>query len=224
MKLKSFSVLLIILAILVLVFSGIYYLWQSRNAVSFLNQAGNNSSSSQTEVKQAVEKVGKLILLPTETPVMAKVTDPAKLSGQVFFKHASAGDIILMYKGAKEAILYDPVKNLIINVAPLNLEEPTPTPVIITTHSNARVVIYYNPNGQGYDANLENQLAKEKHINILRRVKANQDYSQMQVVVLNKSFAGQASKLANDLKVSLSTQVPSGASSQTADILIIAGQ
>lgn len=77
--------------------------------------------SSQTRVDTVVARVGKIIRLPTgETPVVAVVSDPSKLTNQPFFAKAKAGDQVLMYPVAKEAFLYDPVANRILEVAPID--------------------------------------------------------------------------------------------------------
>lgn len=77
--------------------------------------------ATQKEVDLYVGLVGKLMLLPAdEVPLIATVADPAKLQGQAFFENAKKGDKVLLYNVARKAILYDPVANKIINVAPLS--------------------------------------------------------------------------------------------------------
>jgi hypothetical protein len=70
--------------------------------------------------RQLVDKVGQLIVLPTdEQPTIATVSDLDKLKGQPFFAHAELGDKVFIYSGAKKAILYRPSTNKIIELAPL---------------------------------------------------------------------------------------------------------
>lgn len=72
-----------------------------------------------------VERVGKLILLPTdEEPQIIPIADALKLKDQPFFKNARDGNILLIYSKNKKAILYDPQVNQIINVAPLSDPQP----------------------------------------------------------------------------------------------------
>ncbi|HUO75399.1 MAG TPA: hypothetical protein VMU12_00565 [Candidatus Paceibacterota bacterium] len=82
------------------------------------------------EVSRLVAAVGKLYALPTgETPVVATVTDMSKLAGQPFFKNAKVGDKVLIYNTAQIGILYDPVANILVEVAPLSLgAKPSVTP------------------------------------------------------------------------------------------------
>ncbi len=80
------------------------------------------NAASQAEVTSLVKKVGKLIVLPIdETPTVATVSDPAALKDQAFFAEAKKGDKVLIYSNAKKAVLYDPVANKVITIAPLNV-------------------------------------------------------------------------------------------------------
>lgn len=77
---------------------------------------------AQEELSEIVEKVGRLIVLPEgETPTLATVSDPEKLRDQTFFARAKTGDKVLIFTNSKKAILYDPIANKIVEVAPVNL-------------------------------------------------------------------------------------------------------
>lgn len=79
----------------------------------------------QDELNGLVKKVGGLIVLPdNEQPTVATVTNLEKLKSQPFFNKAKVGDKVLIYTNAKKAILYDPVNNKIVEVAPLNIGAP----------------------------------------------------------------------------------------------------
>ena len=93
------------------VFYGILFAYQK-----FTATPASDSSVQQSE--QVVDKVSKLMLLPSETPTIA-VSDLSKLQGQAFFANAHQGDIVLLYATAKEAILYSPSLNKIVQVAPI---------------------------------------------------------------------------------------------------------
>jgi hypothetical protein len=49
--------------------------------------------------------------------------NPENLKGQSFFADAKVGDKVLIYKNAKKAILYDPIADKIITIAPLIVGE-----------------------------------------------------------------------------------------------------
>jgi|CXWL01.1.fsa_nt_gi hypothetical protein len=77
---------------------------------------------NQQKIEAVVAKVEKLIDLPTgELPTLATVTDTAQLSGQPFFANAEVGDQVLLYTTAQKAYLYSPSKNVIVEVASLNI-------------------------------------------------------------------------------------------------------
>jgi hypothetical protein len=81
------------------------------------------SPAEAAQLEGVIAQVGKLMLLPeNEQPAIATVTDLNPLSGQAFFANASIGDVVLMYKGARKAILYSPQKNKIIEVAPITTD------------------------------------------------------------------------------------------------------
>lgn len=81
----------------------------------------NPNLQSQKELDQIVKKVGRLVILPeNETPTLATVSDPDKLKDQPFFANAKTGFKVLFYTQAKKAILYDPDKDRVVEIAPIN--------------------------------------------------------------------------------------------------------
>ena len=83
-----------------------------------------DEKKAQSEAKSLYEKVDKHFVLPKdELPTVATVTEPEKLQGQSFFAKAKKGDKVLIFTNAKEAILYDPVLDKVIAVAPLNIDD-----------------------------------------------------------------------------------------------------
>ena len=72
------------------------------------------------------------MILPTdETPAIFIVQDPNQLmSQQPFFKGAQKNDRLMVYQKSGKAILYSPVRNMIVNVGPVTFDQPpvaTPT-------------------------------------------------------------------------------------------------
>lgn len=83
-------------------------------------QQTDPTAQVREENKQLVDKVGKLLVLPSdEEPTIATVSDLTKLKNQAFFAKAQFGDKVLIYNRAKKAILYRPSNNQIIELAPL---------------------------------------------------------------------------------------------------------
>ena len=91
----------IVLFILAVSAAGYFYFkYQSVQKKSF---------SANQEVQDVLAAVAKLMILPDgETPTVASVTDADKLKDQPFFTSAQNGDKVLIYSGAKKAILYRP--------------------------------------------------------------------------------------------------------------------
>ena len=124
-NLKSSAVLgILVILLLVAIGAGSYFYLQ------FAELSKNPQKTAQQEVQELVSKVSKLIVLPEgETPTIATVSDPEKLKEQPFFANAKNGDKVLIYTNAKKAILYDPVNNKIVEVAPVNIgETAAPSP------------------------------------------------------------------------------------------------
>lgn len=114
--LKKYLPLILVLLVIVLGLTSAY----------FYKKSTSKEDAAQAEVKSLVQKVGKIAVLPTdETPTVATVSDPEALKGQVFFVDAKKGDKVLIYSNAKKAILFDPVQNKIINIAPLSVGTTT---------------------------------------------------------------------------------------------------
>jgi septation ring formation regulator EzrA len=128
-NLKRSAVLGILVILLLVAIGAASYFY-----LQFAELKKNPQKIAQQEVQELVSKVSKLIVLPEgEIPTVATVTDPEKLKDQPFFAKTKKGDKILIYTNAKKAILYDPVANKIVEVAPLNIggtttPSPSPTP------------------------------------------------------------------------------------------------
>jgi hypothetical protein len=120
---KPKTILLILAAVfLVLIILACFAFWRLQALKKDPRLKETSAKTAQEETKALINKIGQLLVLPEgEEPVIATVTDPEQLKDQVFFTKAKRGDKVLIYTNAKKAILYDPVANKILEVAPLNL-------------------------------------------------------------------------------------------------------
>lgn len=110
---------ILVLAVITVLF---YFRTQAQN----VSGTPPSQKAAQEEVKKLVSEVGKLIDLPQgEDPTVATVTDVTKLQAQPFFQKAKNGDKVLIYSGAKKAILYDPAAKKVIDIAPINVGSPS---------------------------------------------------------------------------------------------------
>lgn len=114
----------------------IYFYRQYQQAQMRINDP---TGAARQDALNTVAAVGKLMVLPTdEDPTVAMITDITKLKDQPFFAHAENGDKVLIYTKNKKAILYRPSTNKIIDVAPVNIGNttPTPSPAVTTAPSS----------------------------------------------------------------------------------------
>jgi len=118
--------LVAIVAFVVLVAGGGYYYVKYHDSQKRVAQLSNPQTAAKAQVSDAVAIIGRIVDLPAnETPTLATVTDPSKLTGQPFFANTKTGDQVLIYTQAKEAILYRPSTNKIIQIAPVNIGSST---------------------------------------------------------------------------------------------------
>ena len=113
---KVFLALFVLLVVAIVAAGYFYFEWSKLK--------NDPVAVTAKENELLIEEVGRLILLPQETPTIATVTDPSKLSDQAFFINAQVGYKVLVY--SKKAILYDPVLHKIIEVGPVSVtNEPS---------------------------------------------------------------------------------------------------
>ena len=120
----------LIIAVVLLIVAAVpsYYFYNKYNKAV---QSTTPSATNNSDTVKLIEAVGKLIQLPNENPTVATVSDITKLKDQPFFANAQNGDKVLIFTQSKEAILYRPSTNKIINVAPVNLGvSPTVAPTV----------------------------------------------------------------------------------------------
>lgn len=87
-----------------------------------IKRLSNPQVVAQQEKQALIVKVGQLTDLPKdETPTIATVSDVSKLKDQAFFASAQNGDKVLIYSQAKQAILYRPSTNKVIQISNVNL-------------------------------------------------------------------------------------------------------
>ncbi len=91
-----------------------------------LNQVngGGNEEENKAAAKAIVERVRKLINIPTDIePTVATIVDVEKLREKnAFYAKAENGDNLIITKD--RAILYSPTKNVIIDVVPVQIQAP----------------------------------------------------------------------------------------------------
>ena len=129
---KKLLFYIFILTISLLAISGsigtLYYYFRFSEAQKQLKQI---NVQTEEDVRNLVGRIGRLMQLPShELPTVMTVTDSDRLKNVNFFTNALVGHKLLIYEKAHKAILFDPLQNVIIEVAPYNV--PTVTPEIAT--------------------------------------------------------------------------------------------
>ena len=109
--------IIFVVLLLVLATSTSIYFYKQSKANPEMNTQG------QSEVATILKALGQLIVLPKdEIPRMTTIDDLEKLKDQPFFTNAKKGDKFLIFDASKKAILFDPVANKIVEMAPINSE------------------------------------------------------------------------------------------------------
>jgi nitrogen regulatory protein PII-like uncharacterized protein len=95
----------------------------------YFKKYDNLKNSTPDKIQQAqtdeyIKAVGKLYSLPkNEKPDVATVKDKEALKKQYpFFDQAENGDVVLIYKDAKLAILYRPSTKQLVKVGPVHID------------------------------------------------------------------------------------------------------
>lgn len=86
-------------------------------------QTGNNPEGI-AQAKAIIDKVREHIEIPSDVePTVATIVDVEALrKGNEFYKNAKNGDHLIVTP--TRAILYDPVKDIVLDVVPVQLEAP----------------------------------------------------------------------------------------------------
>lgn len=221
----------IILLILIAATPSYYFYSQNQKAQKRLQ---NPETFAKEESQALVKRVGLLIDLPTEEePTIATISDKEKLKDQPFFTKAKNGDKVIIYTNARKAILYDPIANKIIDVAPVNigpnnLSSPSATIGNITPSPSSQSFKLFLLNGTAttgltkkYEEALKGILPQAVVVD--RDNAKKQDYQKTILVDLSGTKREESKQLATMLGIDVGN-LPSGETKpEGADFLIIVG-
>ena len=178
--------------------------------------------AAKEDVKQLIEKIGKLIVVPKdETPTVATVTDAEKLKSSPFFTNAQKGDRVLIYTTAKKAILYRPVENKIIEVGPISIGTPSAS----LASESVNIVLYNGTSVTGLTKKYEAELKTlVKGAVIVDRDNAtNRELEKTIIVDLKKDKAAKVAELAQSLGIQVAEMPKDEVTPKSGDFLIIVG-
>lgn len=228
--LKMVKALVLVAMLVGLVGLGYLY-YQTRIELQFLASPDGQDELARREVGQVVAALGKLAILPEEEPVIATITDYEALASQsAFYTNSLNGDKLVVYPQAKQAFIFSPSRNKIVNVGPLLIEDaPLGENSQGTTEQvSAQKVSVEVRNGSGVAGkatSLSQQLSSTYElVSVTAVVDAATDTYQGITVVDNSKgkFAALAQSLAKELNGKVST-LPTTESSSLAELIILVG-
>lgn len=216
-----FSVIGIILVSLI-GFGVVRFISLQQEVQKLKNSPQAAQEAAKEDVKQLIEKIGKLIAVPKdETPTVATVNDTEKLKSSPFFTNAKKGDRVLIYTTAKKAILYRPTENKIIEVGPISIGTPSgslaPTPV--------NIVLYNGTTVTGLTKKYETEIKTVVTGGVIvdRDNAVNRELEKTIIIDLKKDKKTQVTQLATSLGIQVS-EMPEGEKvPKSGDFLIIVG-
>lgn len=221
---SKYLIPVVVIIVLTILVGGGYYFYQTQKEQTQIN----SQVDAKEETKNLIAKVGSLIELPTgEDPTVATVTDTTKLQEQSFFQKAKNGDKVLIYTGAKKAILYDPIANKIIDVAPINIGSVSAaTSSDSSQQTEAKTVLLNGTKTVGLTTRIEPQIKKVSElIKVVKKDNAQSlGYEKTLIVMINSSAKELADSLANSLKATVSSLPAGEIKPEDADLLIILGK
>jgi hypothetical protein len=115
-----------VIVIVVLTIATSFFAYRYFTTVQKLNALTSGSLTlNKQDIAKLVAKVNKLIILPTdEVPTLATITNVEALAKeQPFYKNAHDGDRLLVYTKAQKAIIFDPNRNVLVNVGPVYVSD-----------------------------------------------------------------------------------------------------
>lgn len=202
----------------------------------------DDAERAQKELAKAVEAVSKHMILPEgDEPVLATVTDAETLTKQqAFFAGSQNGDQLLLFPRNLKAIIYSPSREKIINVGPIeqspavteNDQAPNSKSQINSNvqNSNAEntltVEVRNGTDRAGYAATIAEQIAGNAGYTVVSVADTRKKGYDKTIVVARTDDENKKPKVqavANTFGVSSVTELPSGETDTTADVLIILG-
>jgi len=224
-KYARLSKVLFIILILVLIAltAAIYSQRKTAKKIARLSTVSGQQEVVKQEIDKLVATVNKLIILPkNETPTIATVSNATELAkSQSFYKGASDGDKVLIYFKAEKAFIYNPNKNILINVGPVYLDKSKSE----TTTEEKKIEDYLNieiRNGSeivGKATLFSENIKKNKLFKVATIGNAaTSTYKQTILVKLNSKKDKLISALESELNLKATTTLPTGETFSSADV------
>jgi hypothetical protein len=162
-----------------------------------------------------ISKIEKHMILPSESPVVAEVTDKEKLQSSLK-RSTEKGDYVLLYDKAQKVIVYRPSTDRIIDVQPI-LYGSQPNP-----NFNATIAIY---NGSGSEnvakKFIEKLYTSYPNVRLIAKEDVNRTFPST-IVLTEDETSTVPDEIANTLNIKAGI-VPEGIDAGKADITFVVG-
>lgn len=232
-KLSSFlkpKTILFVLPVLVLVgiAGGSFFMYfQAKQEIAQLSTPEGQQRVAEQEVSKVIEQVSKSMILPeNENPTLATVTDAEAIKkDQPFFEKAQNGDKVLVYVGAKKAIIYRPSEDLIVNVGFIAVDGDTNQGQVAGETSVGEKLTVEVRNGTG-TAGLAQQVADTlKDSYTVQKTGDARQKNRTETVVVDLAPTGDepTKNLAQTLDAEIVTELPEGEPASDANAVVLAG-
>lgn len=218
-------VLITIIVILVgIAAASSYFYYQAQKKITELSSIKGQQMLAQKEVESLLTQVGKHMVLPEkEKPTVATVTDVKALKkNQPFFENAQNGDKVIVYVQARKAIIYNPERDVIVNVGAVAVDETgegnaeVETPVVVEVRNGTAT--------SGLARTVGDAIASNKNYTVTTVTdSAKKDYEKTIMVNYGSGDANAIAALANSLQAQVVKQLPEGEKASQADVLLIVG-
>lgn len=120
MSIKKNKTLWVVLIIFVLLVSLLLFL-----STLYKNQMATKQKARAKAEQEVVDKISKLLRLPNETPIFVTVFNEKDFENNDLFRKVKTGDKILIYLNSKQAVIYRPSTNQVIEVLPVKADVRT---------------------------------------------------------------------------------------------------
>lgn len=179
--------------------------------------------TAELTTTQVVAKVGALMRLPDEQPVVIKVSNADTLRAeQPFYAGVENGDYILLYGASKQAMVYSLKQNRLLNVGPIEVNNSKPK---LSSLSQIKIEVRNGSTARGAAATVANELAEKGYTVIGSGDAANKQYKRYVLVVVNQNLVEEAKTLSGQWSnAEVVSELPVNEKPTEADILVIIGQ
>ncbi len=197
-----------------------------KEEIAVLKDPNLASQLNQQQTEALLEKVGKLMVLPSEkNPVVATINDVETLaSTQDFYTPANNGDKLIIFQTARKAIIFDEDGNKIVNVGPIFFSDQA-TAVPTTEADRLTIELRNGTATSGTTVGIRDRLMANYSFNVTRLGKAaNTSYTGYTLVdTTNGAKPELVQALQQELGARVTTELPEGEAAARAEIVILIG-